>query len=305
MPDRPERGIVFGVPRSGTTFLMRFLDASPEAECVTGNLLPIGVAHLAAQPVGAEVLETLRRSFRGSLAEYLTTAAYLSRSAALRKWWAASRRPAELPTAARGTRVETSLIYKEPFLAFAPDLAYEAFPESPLVYIFRDGRDVAESLVRTYEVLTDEKLTSLETNEVVIGRRAGDRYVPWWVADDDEEVFLEGSTYVRAILMWRAMVRRCADLLDRPDVVASKRILPVRYEDLVRDPVREGERIAAHLGREMNKRMREQLETAHVRSVGKQGRHEGAEAAEAERLAGAELVALGYELRHGADAATR
>ncbi len=96
--------------------------------------------------------------------------------------------------------------------------------------------------------------------------------------------------------MWRAMVRRCADLLDRPDVVASKRILPVRYEDLVRDPVREGERIAAHLGREMNKRMREQLETAHVRSVSKQGSREGAEALVVERLAGTELKALGYEL---------
>src|ERR1039458_1630025 len=110
-----KRAIVLGAPRSGTTFLMSALNALPAAECVSGNLLPVGIAHLAAQDLPDHVREALERSFRVALADYLTTSLYHARSAALRKWWAASRRSSTLPAAMKGTRVEQMLIYKEPF----------------------------------------------------------------------------------------------------------------------------------------------------------------------------------------------
>ena len=156
------RVIVFGAPRSGTTFLMSVLNGHPALECVSGNLLPVGIAHLAAQDLPDGVREALERSFRGALEDYLTTSLYNARSAALRKWWAASRQPSTLSRAVKGKRVENTLVYKEPFLAFAPALAYQALPDARLLYIFRDGRDVADSLLRTYGVLSDEKLTGLE-----------------------------------------------------------------------------------------------------------------------------------------------
>jgi len=298
-----ERAIVFGAPRSGTTFLMRFLDALPEAECVSGNQLPIGIAHLAAQELPDDLRDVLERSFRGSLAEHLTTAPYLSRSAALRKWWSASRRLGDLRGAMRGARTESMLVYKEPFLAFAPELVYEALPESRLIYIFRDGRDVADSLVRTYDILSDQKLADLETNEVMIGRRIEDLYVPWWVNEGEEDAFLASTPYVRAIWMWREMIRRCSEFLARPDIVASGRVLQVRYEDLMQDPLRQGEAIVKHLGRELTPRMRKRLQAAHVRSVGIHGRREEGEIIEAERLAGAELEVFDYRLHNSTAAA--
>jgi hypothetical protein len=294
-----ERAIVLGAPRSGTTFLMRALGALPSAECVSGNLLPVGIAHLAAQDLPDQVREALERSFRVALSDYLTTSLYHARSAALRKWWAASREAPSLVPAIKGRRVERMLIYKEPFLAFAPGLAYRALPDARLLYLFRDGRDVADSLVRTYDVLTDVKLANLESTEVHSGRKVGDLYVPWWVGEGDSEAFLAVSPYLRAVWMWREMVRRCRDYFDRPEVMASGRVLRVRYEDLISDPLTQGQAIVEHLGLRMTPRMSKQLQAAHPRSVGIHGRRDQAELVEAERLAGVELAALGYPLLTG------
>lgn len=291
-----ERAIVFGAPRSGTTFMLGFLDALPQAECVMGNLLPVGIAHLAAQELPDEVQEVLRRSFRCSLADYLGSGAYVSRTAALRKWWVASRTPYGLRRAIQGRRSEDLLVYKEPFLAFAPELAFHALPDARIVYIFRDGRDVADSLVRSYDVLSDQKLAGLESNEALIGRRVGDLYVPWWVDEGEESAFLAATPYVRAIWMWRAMVGRCNAFLERPEVAVSGRVLRVRYEDLVGDPLGQGQAIVGHLGRALTPRMRKRLQKAHARSIGIHRRREQGELLDGETVAGQELQGLAYRL---------
>jgi len=291
-----ERAVVLGAPRSGTTFLMAVLNALPDAECVSGNLLPVGIAHLAAQDLSDEVREALERSFRVGLTDYLTTSLYHARAAALRKWWTASRGAATLRGAIDGRRAERMLIYKEPFLAFSPQLAYAALPQARLLYIFRDGRDVADSLVRTYGVLSDERLADLESDEVAMGRKVGERYVPWWVSEGEEDAFLAASPFLRALWMWREMVRRCGAYFRREDVLASGRVLHIRYEDLISEPLAEGRRIAEHLGQPVSPMMRRRLAHAHPRSVGIHTRLDDGEIAAAEQLAGAELQGLGYRL---------
>jgi len=291
-----ERAVVLGAPRSGTSFLMRALEALAQTECVSGNLLPVGIAHLAAQELPEEVREALQRSFSGSLADYVTSAAYRSRSAALRKWWISGRGARRLRVALRSGRPERMLIYKEPFLAFAPGFTYDALPGARIIYLFRDGRDVADSLVRTYDVLSDQKLLDLASNELVLGRAFDQRFVPWWVPAGHDGEFIAASQYVRAIWMWREMVRRCGEFLARADVQQSGRVLQVRYEELMSDPLVQGQAIVSHLGQPMTPAMRRQLRSAHARSVGIHKRREAAELLAAEKLAGAELEALGYPL---------
>jgi DNA-binding transcriptional ArsR family regulator len=289
-------GVVFGAPRSGTTFLMRALEALPDVECVSGNLLPVGVVHVCAQELAPNIREALERSFAGSFQDYLESSAYRSRSAALRKWSISSRAPGALRAALKARRSESMLVYKEPFLAFVPDFAYRALPDARLIYLYRDGRDVADSLVRTYDVLSDEKLRRLSTNEVILGRRLGERFVPWWVAEGEDAEFLDAGQYVRAIWMWRELVRRSRRFLEREDVRASGRVLAMRYEQMMSDPLTSGQAVAAHLGQPLSPPMRRRLGGAHTNSLGIHGRREVAEIAAAELVAGAELQALGYAL---------
>ena len=302
MTDRPnlDHAVVFGAPRSGTTFLMGVLDALPEAECVTGNLFPIAIAHLAAQPLPAETLQTIERGFRGALGDYADDALYRSRSAALRKWWVASRRLGALRSAARGARGERVLVYKEPFLSFSPQLAFDALPASRLVYLVRDGRDVADSLLRKYDVLSNAKLGGLETNEAPIGRRYGEIHVPWWVEEGEEDAFAAADQFGRAIWMWSEMNARCQDFLERPEVKRSGRVLAVRYEELMATPVEQGEALAEHLGMRLTGHARRRLEEAHVRSLGIHRKRDAASVRRAEEIAGEQLGRLRYELA-GAD----
>ena len=255
-------GLVFGAPRSGTTFLMRFLDAMPATEAVSGNLLPTVVPHLVNQELSPPVRAALLGAFEKALRDYLESGLFQSRSAALRKW-AAARAPLLPPLG--GRRSAERLVYKEPFLAFAPAYAYEALPSAPIVYILRDGRDVADSLVRSYDVLSDAALARLDSTEAPIGRRHDGGTVPWWVDEGREREFLACCQYARALWMWAEMAGRCAAFFSREEVRASGRVLELRYERLVADPVAAGGAIAAHLGGAMTGRMRGRIGAAHAR----------------------------------------
>lgn len=285
--------IVTGCPRSGTSFLGDALRALPNSECIFGLHLPVTVPQFLDRALPPEVHDALIWGFRHSVENYLETISN-SRSAALSRLALGHAPIGDTWRAFRRRRVVEWVVYKEPFLTFAPQFAFNAFPESRLIVLVRDGRDCAQSLVSTYDVLTDEKLSSLSTAEAPIGRRHDHRYVPWWVESKRETEFLESVPFVRAIWMWKEMVRRWREFARETMTVATGRILEVRYETLATDPQAIRQAVEAHLRVKADGRMVHHFGAAHADSIGGYRRRDPAEIREAERIARAELELYGY-----------
>ncbi|MEQ8971696.1 MAG: sulfotransferase [Coleofasciculus sp. C1-SOL-03] len=286
-------GVVLGCPRSGTTFLMQVLQALPYSECVSGKLLPISIPHIVNYPLAPEIYESLSFGLEFACQDYLASEAG-SRFAAIHKWLLGCMTIPELIDTFQRTRIVKRFIYKEPFLSFAPEFTYQALPNCRILYIYRDGRDCADSLVRTYDVLTDQKLMHLRTSEMPLGRQYDHRYVPWWVESGKEEEFISCTPYVRAIWMWKEMVRRCHDFFTKPEVMASGRVLFVKYEDLVTDPLFYGKSIVEHFGATMNNQLYPKIKKASPRSIGIHKKRDSREIEWASKVANSELKFYGY-----------
>jgi hypothetical protein len=288
-------GIVLGCPRSGTTYLSRLLKTIPEFESMIGTLLPVAIPHIVNQPISQPVYEALAVGFERSLDDYLHSGRYHSRAMAVQKWFNAPTGLGGFYRALFRPRPQPKcMIYKEPLLAFAPEFVLDAFPKGKILHIYRDGRDCANSLVSTYDVLTDEKLRSPQSTEARMGRPYDDRLVPWWVEEGREKQFIHSTPYVRSIWMWKYMVRRCHEAFARLDPEESQRVLTLRYEDLVRSPMEHGEAIVEFFGGEPTPALRKLLSQARTSSIGKHKRRDPAEIQAAERVAGDELAAYGY-----------
>jgi hypothetical protein len=287
-------GVVIGSPRSGTSYLMSVFNCLPDVEALTGTVLPTAIPHVVNQDLSPAVYDALAVGFERALDAYLHSGRFHSRAGALQKWFNAPTGLAGLLDAARGRRRCRTFIYKEPFLSLAPQFVLDALPTARVVHIYRDGRDVANSLVRTYGVLTDEALTTLRGSEMRLGRRVDDRYVPWWVESGREAEFLAGTPYVRSIWMWAVMVRSIHEAYSRPEVQADGRVLPLSYEDFVTRPAHHGEAILAHVGEAATPSFRRRLARARTSSIGSYKRRDPGEIREAERIAGAELRLYGY-----------
>src|SRR5690606_6699307 len=171
---------------------------------------PIALPQLvAAGNLPDEVRAALVATLPAALEQYLESGLLKARATALQKWWNERGGVGTLRRALRKEQRVERLVFKEPFLSFAPEIVLESMPGAPIVHLVRDGRDVANSLVRSYDVLTDERLVDLSHSEMHLGRLVDHRYVPWWVEEGAEDAFLAAVPYVRAIWMWKVMVARC------------------------------------------------------------------------------------------------
>lgn len=130
-----------------------------------------------------------------------------------------------------------------------------------------------------------------------MGRKYDHRYVPWWVDEGRDQAFIESSPYVRAIWMWKEMVRRCHECFAQPALEENGRVMRLRYEDFVRAPTKHGAAVLEHFGAAPNASSRRRLGQAHTHSIGRHDHRSPQELRAAEQVAGEELSLYDYDLR--------
>ncbi len=227
LEDAPDRlAWIFGSSRSGSTWLLRMLssleDIAPIDDPHLGHHLgvwrPISLAWATAEHPPA--LTTLDRVKHDKDSYFFSDRYRTAWEPALRRLIVA-RFDAEVADARRAHRREPLVVVKEPGSHVA-DVLMTLFPESRMIFLLRDGRDVVDSWLAAY------------------------RQGSWAL---DEGAFPVTGAGREALVRWQsavwafrtAVVQRVYD--EHP---ADRRVL-VRYEDLVADPARELARICAHL----------------------------------------------------------
>lgn len=272
---------------------MNCLEALPYTECLSGISFPVPIAHLAAQQLPEQITHCLEYALESTLNVYLDSVSN-SRFRALQSLISGSMGFKEVSTLFQRKRVLQNLIYKEPFFSFTPEFLCRALPSCKIIYLYRDGRDCANSLVKSYGVLTDEKLKILNTSESSLGYQHQDFWVPWWVESDQADNFIQSSSYVRSIWMWKEMVKRCERFFTQDDIATSDRVLKIKYEDLACEPLVFGEKIVTYIGTDFDNRLQKRFAKASVKAVGKYKKRDPLEIEMAEQVAHYELKFYGY-----------
>lgn len=286
---------ILGCPRSGTSFLSKCIATIDDLEEFVGVLVPPRFMHCIAAEENLKVKENMllctrdifwQSFWRRKLFKHEKIIQVLKNNSALSAIW-------DKPN------FDNSLFcYKEPFLCFAALDFAKHYSNSKFIHIIRDGRDNADSMVRSYphalsdEVLKDENLSSNKVSEIGVWRRCDGYSIPWWVNEGSESNFIDYSKYERNLYMWNEMVTRAREVSNH---VEKDRYLEIKYEDFVTSPISVSQRIFEFLGRTTNKRMNKKLEKAFATSIGINNKNRNVqEIIRSEKIAYTLLKDLGY-----------
>jgi Sulfotransferase family len=248
-PELATERVVFvvGSPRSGTTFLAGAVGAQP-------GFVDLG----EVKPLKANVDRWMSLAEEEAARELRSTVERVRRLAFVR-----DLRPVE----------------QTPELSFVVGAAVRAYPQSTVLHIIRDGRDVVCSLLA--------KGWLRERDGHDDARKPFGVHPRAWVEPDRRDEFTRAREAARAAWAWRRYVSAAR--------AASAHTLEVRYEDIAADPGAAAALIAARLETDPEP-LADALAPVHNRSVGRWRRDLTAEqVADVEREAGPLLRELGYE----------
>ncbi|MBA2534465.1 MAG: sulfotransferase, partial [Rubrobacter sp.] len=241
---------VVGYQKSGTTWLMKMLDAHPEILCQGEG-----------RPFGRNWRQEHLKRRRGS---YPPTSLYNAMLSAedLRYWiersvWSRGDDTDEHLTNLTGLAVEYFLTQRlaktgkklvgDKTVLLDPETIREIsaiYPQAKVIHIIRDGRDAAISTMHQKWNGAEDRGGSIKTTPDQIAKRESYRKDPQSLMETDEGIFPEGWIS-KSAARWRARVARTVH--DGPALLGEN-YAEVRYEDLLANPEGELGRLVGFLG---------------------------------------------------------
>lgn len=294
--DRHGPVLILGCPRSGTTFLYDCIAAIGKTVATCGELAPARLMHLVGRMTrDGENPQPLLDCVRDSFWQAFWHRRYSRTESLLR---AVHRQGCFRDIVSAPSLDGWLFCHKEPFLCFAAEGLMKQFPAAKFIHIYRDGRDNADSLSRSYpnalsnHVLQSPRLSYNNASEIGTWRPFDGWCIPWWIEEGYERDFINATTFGRCTWLWREMTERARSIAS---VVGTERYIEIGYEQFVSEPLKWGEKIATFLGRPMSRSYRKQLLSAKTSSVGiHTSRLDSTKSADADRFAGKLLRELGY-----------
>ncbi len=233
---------IFGSSRSGSTWLLRMLSElegsvtidDPHLGHHLGVWRPIPLAWATADD---DPELTLLNDIKREKPSYFFNERYREVWEPALRELIVARFDAQIRERAAGRTAEPMVFVKEPGSHIA-DLLMALFSKSKMIFLLRDGRDVVDSWLDAH--------------------RPGD-----WALD--EGAFPVAAEGREALIRWQASVweYRTGVVLRAYQASDPERRVLVRYEDLLRDPVRELERICARFGIEVAPTRLREIASAH------------------------------------------
>lgn len=265
---------ILGAPRSGTTFLGELLETLYEVEYFDSFAIRAPLAHCIASGEGRELREFFKWSVRKNLVNALEKRLQ-SRGNAILSFVRGNIPLSEILRRPFSSLSEIMVVYKETLATFIPQFISEAFPDAKLIHIIRDGRDVAVSMIKTYNVLNDRVLKNEEemlyrgTDELAFPKKVDGGVVPWWVEQGREKEFLHTSQYHRCVWFWRVILERCLEEVKTSETINTSNYMEVRYEEICHNPLSVGKRILKFLGVKPTRKFFRKLKRARTSSIGR------------------------------------
>lgn len=259
---------IFGCPRSGTTFLSNCVGALPGFREYVGVLAPPRLMHL----IGGHSCDEIQNHLILSVCDIFWQTFW--RDEFFRKRKTALFLEGRVKFAdlfSSPSMKGLTFCYKEPFLCFAATQFPLHFPNSRFIHIIRDGRDIADSMCRTYgdalsdKILSSDALSANKVSEIGFWNRVDGFNYPWYLKDGEYSSFRVLSSYGRYVRLWKEMTERALALSSS---LSPHRYLEIRYENIVINPEVESNRIQKFLGKKAASSLTNKLRNAHSTSVG-------------------------------------
>jgi hypothetical protein len=185
----------------------------------------------------------------------------------------------------------TRVILESNFFSLNPQILWQAFPKAKFVVLVRDGRDCADRWDNIYNPIDNRALQTLDTNETLFSKVSGKLIVPWWVANGEENLFLESSPYVRCIWLWKHMIRTCISFMEEEPYAE---LIFIKYEDIVLNPLRVSDSLAKFLQLSSAGKLCKHLQRLSCAEVGLFRNRSLSDIRQAEKLAASELKYFQY-----------